>query len=546
VITRFSVTGWFVIAGALFVTMSVLAPRLKHLPLSAPVIYLGVGLLLGPTMLGFFSIDPFEHSAVLEVITEIAMLISLFAAGTKMPLPFSWARWRTPILLASLGMVVTIGAVAAFGVLALGLSPGAALLLGAILAPTDPVLATDVQSRHPGDRNHLRFTLTCEAGINDGAAWPFAALGLGLLGIGDLGAHGQRWLTIDLVYGTVAGLAIGVAVGWSLGRLVTWSRRRHDGATVFEDFLGLGLIAVAYGTALLAHATGFLAVFAAGAALRRTELAGVDGPARQAAQGEPDLVSDASLAFEERLARVAEIVLVLMLGGLLYRDAWSWHGAALALFVFVVARPLGAALCVSVGTMPLRARVLIGWFGLRGIGSLYYLMYALQRGIGDELGAELLRLVLTVVALSIWCTASRRRRSWNVTQGRAAIDPRVPARRTRRAASLEMRTSARPPAAARRRRERRLDAARRRWLRHAVVDFAAPRAALGAALLDVLLELRHRAAHARAQDAERVADVFGRALRIVGHGKPHARAVAVERLEPHGAGVRRVAGNAAP
>jgi NhaP-type Na+/H+ or K+/H+ antiporter len=385
----------------MFVTMSVLAPRLKNLPMSAPVIYLAVGLLLGPTMLGFFSVDPFEHSAVLEVITEIAVLISLFAAGTKMPLPFSWARWRLPVLLASLGMIVTIGAVAAFGVLVLGLPLGAAVLLGAILAPTDPVLATDVQSRHPGDRDRLRFTLTCEAGFNDGAALPFAALGLGLLGLGDLGAHGLRWLTIDLVYATVAGLAIGVAVGWSLGRLVTWSQHRPDDAPVFEDFLGLGLIAVAYGLALLAHAGGFLAVFAAGVALRRTELAGVEHDPSAPPQQEPDLVSDASLAFEERLARVAEIVLVLMLGGLLYRDAWTWQGVALALFVFVVARPLGAAACVAAGRMPTRVRLLVAWFGLRGIGSVYYVMYALQHGIGAELGAELLRLVLIVVALSI-------------------------------------------------------------------------------------------------------------------------------------------------
>jgi NhaP-type Na+/H+ or K+/H+ antiporter len=401
VITRVAVTAWFVIAGAMFVTMSVLAPRLKNLPLSAPVIYLAVGLLLGPTMLGFFSVDPFEHSAVLEVITEIAVLISLFAAGTKMPLPFSWARWRVPVLLASLGMLLTIAAVAAFGVLVLGLPFGAALLLGAILAPTDPVLATDVQSRHPGDRDRLRFTLTCEAGFNDGAALPFAVLGLGLLGLGDLGERGLRWLMLDLVYAPVAGLAIGAAVGWSLGRLVTWSQRTRGDAPVFEDFLGLGLIAVAYGLALLAHAGGFLAVFAAGIALRRTELAGIERDARQTEQQEPDLVSDASLAFEERLARVAEIVLVLMLGGLLYRDAWSWPGVTLALFVFGVARPFGAAACVAAGRMPTRVRLLVAWFGLRGIGSLYYVMYALQHGIGAELGGELLRLVLVVVAMSI-------------------------------------------------------------------------------------------------------------------------------------------------
>jgi NhaP-type Na+/H+ or K+/H+ antiporter len=298
-------------------------------------------------------------------------------------------------------MAVTIAAIAAFGVAVLDLPVGAAVLLGAILAPTDPVLATDVQSRHPGDRDRLRFTLTCEAGINDGAALPFAALGLGLLGLTDLGAHGLRWIGMDLVYQTAAGLAIGVAVGWSLGWLVTWSQRTRREAPVFEDFLGLGLIALTYGIALLVHAGGFLAVFAAGVALRRTELVGANRPQHESSPDEPDLISDASLAFEERVARVVEIALVLLLGGLLYREAWTWEAVALAAFVFVVARPLGAAACVGFGRAPLRLQLLLGWFGLRGIGSLYYVMYALQRGLDPGLGAELLRLTLVVVALSI-------------------------------------------------------------------------------------------------------------------------------------------------
>ncbi len=399
--SRLAVTTWFVIAGLLFVAMAVLSPRLKRVPLTAPVIYLMVGVALGPTVLTLFAVDPLEHSGWLEIVTEIAVLISLFSAGTKMPLPFTFKRWRAPLLLASVGMVATIALVAAFGALVLGLPLGAAVLLGAILAPTDPVLATDVQSRHPGDRDRLRFTLTCEAGVNDGAALPFAELGLGLLGLGQLGADGGRWFGMDLIWTGAAGIAIGLLVGWLLGRLVGLVQSWAGEAAIFEDLLGLGLIAIAYGAATLAQAGGFLAVFFAGVAFRRTEIALRPNESFGADHYDPELVSEISLMFEERLARVIEVALVLLVGGLLTRDAWSWRALGLAMFLFLVGRPVGVLLCLVFTRLPARLRVLAAWFGLRGIGSVYYVMYALEHGIAPALGKDLLQLTLVVVVLSI-------------------------------------------------------------------------------------------------------------------------------------------------
>src|SRR3990167_7688025 len=121
-----------------------------------------------------------------------------------MPVPFSFVRWRTPILLATVSMAVAVALVAAFACYVLGLPLGAGVLLGAIVAPTDPVLATDVQIRHPGDRDQLRFTLTCEAGMNDGSAFPFVMLGLGLLGLHGLGDWGLRWMVVEMVWATVS------------------------------------------------------------------------------------------------------------------------------------------------------------------------------------------------------------------------------------------------------------------------------------------------------------------------------------------------------
>lgn len=186
----------FVIIGLLLVVMALSATVLKRLPLTTAILYLAVGLVLGPFVSGLIQVDPLEHAALLERFTEVVVLISLFTAGLKLRLPFSDAGWRLPLRLAVLSMSITVGLVTLVGVYGLGLPLGAAVLLGAILAPTDPVLASDVQTENPWDRDRLRFSLTGEAGLNDGAAFPFVMLGLGLLGLHEIGEDGWRWLAV--------------------------------------------------------------------------------------------------------------------------------------------------------------------------------------------------------------------------------------------------------------------------------------------------------------------------------------------------------------
>jgi NhaP-type Na+/H+ or K+/H+ antiporter len=201
----------------------------------------------------------------------VAVLISLFSVGLKLGLPLSSRDWLLPVRLAFVSMALTVALIAVVGVLGLGLAPGAAILLGAILAPTDPVLATAVQVESSGDRDRLRFSLTGEGGLNDGTAFPFVMLGLGLLGLHDLGTAGWRWLAVDVVWATAGGLLIGSALGALIGRLVVYLRTRHQESVGLDEFLALGLIALAYGVAVVGHAYGFLSVFAAGLALRRVK-----------------------------------------------------------------------------------------------------------------------------------------------------------------------------------------------------------------------------------------------------------------------------------
>ena len=157
-------------------------------------------------------------------------------------------------------MTITVGLVALVGVYVLGLPLGAAILLGAVLAPTDPVLASDVQLESAADTDRFRFSITGEAGLNDGTAFPFVMLGLGLLGLHELGEGGWRWLTVDVVWAITGGLAIGAAGGMAIGRLVVYLRREHKESVGADEFLALGLIAFVYGAAVLTHTYGFLAV----------------------------------------------------------------------------------------------------------------------------------------------------------------------------------------------------------------------------------------------------------------------------------------------
>lgn len=195
---------WFLSLGALLLVVGFASGWIKRMPVTSAMVYLALGIVIGPMGFGLFHFNPLKHAKLLEVITEVAVLISLFAAGLKMPVPLRLKQWQSPLRLAFVAMALTVLLIATFAHWVLGLSVGAAVLLGAILSPTDPVLATEIQIREPGDEDRLRFMLTTEAGLNDGAAFPFVMLGLGLLGLHELGDGFIRWLWLDLLWATVA------------------------------------------------------------------------------------------------------------------------------------------------------------------------------------------------------------------------------------------------------------------------------------------------------------------------------------------------------
>ena len=407
-------TVWFLLAGALLIGMALAGTVLKRLPLTSSIFYLAAGAGLGPWGLGLLHVEAVDDARTLEVLTEVAVIISLFGAGLKLRLPLSDRRWRSAVLLATVAMVMTIGGIVAFTMGGLGLPLGAALLLAAVLAPTDPVLASDVQVAHEHDAEPVRVGLTGEAGLNDGTAFPFVMLGLGLLGVHELGVYGWRWLIVDLVWAVAAGVGIGTLCGAAVGKFVLYLRRVHQEALGLDEFLALGLIALSYGLALLVSAYGFLAVFAAGLSVRRVErehsdvgapsdVRDVGSSAEEQATHPgtgPAYMARAVLSFNEQLERLAEIVVVLVLGAMLAHIERPGPGLWLAAVLFVAIRPLATTVTLWRTPLSRAQRAFIGWFGVRGVGSLYYLAFALTHGVATP--ARLLAdLTLVVVAVSI-------------------------------------------------------------------------------------------------------------------------------------------------
>lgn len=408
----------FILIGLLLVAMALAGTLLRRLPLSATMLYVVGGVALGPLGIGLISLDPLEDGAILERITEIAVIISLFTAGLKLRLPLRDRMWLLTLRLAFVAMAISVGLVAFVGVYALGLPVGLAILLGAILAPTDPVLASDVQVRSPKDRNRLRFSLTSEAGLNDGTAFPFVMLGLGVVGLHEIGNFGWKWLAIDLFWAIGAGLGLGALFGTLIGYLVLYLRRVHREAIGLDDYLALGLIAISYGVALYLHAYGFLAVFAAGLAFRRIEARSTgdaepkdvqipssieDGDHEDASHPEkaPAYMTAAVLRFNEQIERIGTTIVVVLVGAMLSTRYLHAEAIWFVPLLMLVIRPISVFIALLGSGMPVSERRLTAWFGVRGVGSIYYLTYAIEHGLPFLYAEELTTMTLSVIAVSV-------------------------------------------------------------------------------------------------------------------------------------------------
>ena len=335
---------------------------------SAALIYLGLGsaaaVVIGLSGVGW--VDPIEDSTLVETLSELALVIALFATGLKLDRPLTRLAWAGVGRLLLIAMPLTIAAVAVFGMEVMGLSLGAAIVLGAALAPTDPVLAGDIGVGPPGeeDEHEPNFALTGEAGLNDGLAFPFLFAGFFVLDPGGSGWLGE-WALADVLYAITVGVAIGLIFGYCFAAAAVRLRDRDLLVPAFDGWLAIPCVLLIYGATEIAGAYGFLAAFAGGLGFRRYEQ--THAQHKRVHEG------------AEVVEKLTELVVILLLGSMLTLDglgAPELSGWLLVPVLLVVIRPLAVSVALLRSAIPAGERAFIGWFGVRGVGSLYYVVIA--------------------------------------------------------------------------------------------------------------------------------------------------------------------------
>ncbi len=362
----------FLFAGVAALGGALLPRLIGHLPASPPMVFLALGWGVFSLPLGFLAVEPLDQSEATEYLTEIGVIVALMGAGLKLDRPLGWSTWRPTVRLLAITMPVTIGLSALLGWWAVGFAPATALLLGAVLAPTDPVLAADVQVGPPGgdpdEEDDLRFSLTSEAGLNDALAFPFtnAAIAMALAGT-DPSSWLLEWVAIDVVYKLALGMVGGLLIGKLLAVVVFRTPPHLRLASRGEGFVALAGTFLAYGATEAVGGYGFLAVFVAAVALRRSE----------ADHDFHETLHD----FAEQTEQLLMIALVVLLGGAVaggILDPLTWKAALVGLVLLFVVRPVVGWYSLAGTSTPRGERAAIAFFGIRGIGSLYYLAYALN------------------------------------------------------------------------------------------------------------------------------------------------------------------------
>lgn len=375
------------VIGLLLLTVTLGSGWIARLPLSYALIYLIVGIVLSPYGFNLVQIRP--ETEFLEKVAEIVVLISLFSCGLKMSRPLQFWAWNSTARLIGFLMPISIFGVAAIAHWILHLDWGVAILLGAILAPTDPVLASEVQLYDPHDRDELRFGLTSEGGLNDALAFPFVYFGLYFIKDNNWQNWFKQWAAVDVVWAIAAGIVVGLVVA----KIIKWVDRRLERFRtpddLMEDFVALSAILLVYALTELVNGYGFLAVFVAGIAMRRRR-----NPEHNMAQ----------LHFIERLEKLSEIGTILLLGSLLRLQpmlSFAGDGLLIAFALLFVVRPIGA--WISTIALPVHpaTRLLYGWFGIRGVGSIYYLAYALSSGLKGNDGEQVAWVTFWTIVISV-------------------------------------------------------------------------------------------------------------------------------------------------
>ena len=359
---------------------------LRDLPLSLPIICIFLGAILAWSPLALLpAFNPLENRELTEHMTEIVVIVALMGAGLKLDRKIGWR-------LLGIAMPLTIAAIALLGHWILGLGLASALLLGAALAPTDPVLASDVQVGPPqsGEEDDVRFALTSEAGLNDGLSFPFVHMAVGVaLAAGGISDLLWNWVLIDVLWRIGSGIAIGWGSGWLFGHLSF--RLRGFGLAKSQDgIVAIGMTLAVYGMTELIHGYGFVAVFVAAVAFRDFE---------REHEFHEELHD-----FAEQIERLLMMVLLVCLGSIAVSGPLvaniDWPVVMVAVLTLLIVRPLLGWLSLLGSPRSTGENLVIAIFGIRGLGSIYYLAYATGQAKFDQvetIWATVLLIILTSI-----------------------------------------------------------------------------------------------------------------------------------------------------
>ncbi len=356
--------------GLLIALVAWLPLALKRLPLSLPIVCMGIGAVIFVLPQVQLEPLPLRYPHIAERLTEFVVIIALMGAGLKIDRVVGWRRWGVTWRLIGITMPLSILAITGLAIWAMGLPLAIALLLAASLAPTDPVLASDVQVGPPktGEEDEVRFGLTSEAGLNDGAAFPFVHLAIMLAASA---ATGQPWLAEWLSYRVVWEIGGGIAGGWLVGRTFGWLTFHVPAKTKLSK-TGDGMIAlsatfVSYGLTEIIHVYGFLAVFVTALTFRHTHR-------------EHDFQREMH-DLTEQVERLAMMILLILFGGALVSGLLAtitWTDAAVAATILLFIRPAAGMVALLGYPAAQGEKLTLSFFGIRGVGTLYYLAYGIN------------------------------------------------------------------------------------------------------------------------------------------------------------------------
>ena len=389
----------FAAAGLAVFAAALLPKLLRKAPLSMPMVFLAAGILAFTFIPELPDPDPLQYGEFTTHLTEICVIISLMGAGLALDRPVGRRTWSTTWRMLGVAMPICIVALTLLGFGVLGLGLGAALLVAAALAPTDPVLASEVQVGEPADdeneseqgEDEIRFGLTSEAGLNDGLAFPFVYLAIAISLVGPSPSEWfVSWFATDVVWRIGMGVLLGWLAGKALSMLFFSARDSIRLSSHSEGFVALAATFLAYGLTEMLEGYGFIAVFVCAVTIRAAERT----------HGFHRVMH----SYVEQLERLMTVVILVLLGGAIARGLLAgigWEEILVALAFLLVVRPLAGWIGLARGKTGPRERIAIAFFGIRGIGSLYYLAYALSKGDFDAQAEQLWAFIGLVVAMSI-------------------------------------------------------------------------------------------------------------------------------------------------